>query len=212
MRIYRSWKNGACRWVSRGPEPGRQMTSTMNRFLSAHAMSFVTCNMTHMTNWVVNGLPERFPDLKVIWIESGLAWVPFMMQRLDHEYQLRQSEAPLLKRMPSEYMREMYYTSQPLEMTDMDLLESTFRAIDAEHTLLYSSDWPHWDFDVPGRIMSAVPLRVGQAQHPRRDGQKAVPPVRSSALHIPRKDHHLHASSNGALPDSKRSRALQEIL
>ena len=34
-------------------------------------------------NWIINGIPERFPKLKVIWMESGLAWVPFMMQRLD---------------------------------------------------------------------------------------------------------------------------------
>jgi hypothetical protein len=136
-----------------GPNQRDSMTSLMNTFLSAHAMSFVTCNMTHLTNWVINGLGERFPGLKVIWIESGLAWVPFMMQRLDHEYQLRQSDAPLLTKMPSDYMRDMYYTSQPLEITDLGLLESTFRAINAEETLLYSSDWPHWDFDVPGRIM-----------------------------------------------------------
>jgi hypothetical protein len=146
-----------------GPNQNDSMTSTMNKFLSAHAISFVTCNMTHMTNWVINGMGERFPNLKVIWIESGLAWVPFMMQRLDHEYQLRQSDAPLLTKMPSDYMREMYYTSQPLEVTDFGLLESTFRAIDAEHTLLYSSDWPHWDFDVPGRIMS-IPFLTEQAK------------------------------------------------
>jgi predicted TIM-barrel fold metal-dependent hydrolase len=36
----------------------------------------------------------------------------------------------------------------------MNLLEATFQAVDAENRLLYSSDWPHWDFDVPGRIMS----------------------------------------------------------
>ena len=30
--------------------------------------------MIHMTNWVINGLPERFPKLKVMWIESGLTW------------------------------------------------------------------------------------------------------------------------------------------
>ena len=136
-----------------GPNQGDSMTSTMNKFLSAHAISFVTCNMTHMTNWVINGLPERFPELKTIWIESGLAWVPFLMQRLDHEYLMRQSDAPLLKKLPSDYMREMYYTSQPLEMTDEDLLRSTFKAVDAENTLMYSSDWPHWDFDTPGRIM-----------------------------------------------------------
>jgi predicted TIM-barrel fold metal-dependent hydrolase len=146
-----------------GPSWTDSMTSTMNRFLSVHAMSFVTCNMTHMTNWIVNGIPERFPNLKTVWIESGLAWIPFMMQRLDHEYLMRQSEAPMLRRLPSDYMRQMYYTSQPMEITDMRLLESTLHAMNAEDTLLYASDWPHWDFDVPGRIMG-IPFLDRQAK------------------------------------------------
>jgi uncharacterized protein len=135
-----------------GPSRADSQTVTMNRFLSMHALSFVTCNMTHLTNWVINGIPERFPRLKVIWVESGLAWIPFMMQRLDHEFLMRQSEAPLLKRLPSEYIRDMYFTAQPMEADNLRLLEATFEAMDAEHRLLYSSDWPHWDFDTPGRI------------------------------------------------------------
>ena len=155
MRIYAELeRRGLPLGFHAGPTWGDTMTSSMNRFLSVHSVSFVTCNMTHMTNWIVNGIPERFPDLKTIWIESGLAWLPFLMQRLDHEYLMRQSDAPLLTKMPSDYMRDMYYTSQPMEWTDDALLESTFRAIDAENTLMYSSDWPHWDFDVPGRIAS----------------------------------------------------------
>jgi predicted TIM-barrel fold metal-dependent hydrolase len=146
-----------------GPSWGDSMTATMNRFTSVHAMSFVTCNMTHLTNWLINGIPERFPDLKTIWIESGLAWLPFMMQRLDHEYTLRSSDAPLLRKLPSDYMRDMYYTSQPMEWTDTALLESTLTAIDAENTLLWSSDWPHWDFDLPGRIMR-IPFLSEQAK------------------------------------------------
>lgn len=136
---------------------------SMNRFLSVHAISFVLCNMVHLTNWIVNGLPERFPKLKVIWIESGLAWVPFMMQRLDHEYMMRQSDAPLLRRRPSEYMREMFYTSQPMERTDDKLLESTFTAINAREQLLYASDWPHWDFDLPSTI-TKLPFLDEQAK------------------------------------------------
>jgi len=105
-----------------------------------------------MTNWVLNGLPERFPKLKVIWIESGLAWIPFVMQRLDSEYMMRTSECPLLKRKPSEYIQEMYFTSQPLERSNMKLTQATFEAIGAETQLLYASDWPHWDFDAPSSI------------------------------------------------------------
>jgi uncharacterized protein len=79
------------------------------------------------------------------------------MQRLDHEFLMRQSDAPLLKRLPSEYMREMFYTSQPIEVTNMKLLDATFEAINAETQLLWASDWPHWDFDTPGRI-AALPF------------------------------------------------------
>jgi len=99
-------------------------------------------------------LPERFPRLPVIWIESGLAWVPFLMQRLDSEYMMRSSEAPLLKRRPSEYIAEMYFTSQPLERSNLKLTEATFDAIHAETQLLFASDWPHWDFDLPNSITS----------------------------------------------------------
>jgi len=124
----------------------------LNRFLSMHAISFVHCNIIHLTNWIVNGLPERFPNLKVMWIESGLAWVPYLMQRLDHEYMMRTSEAPLLKRLPSEYMRDMFFSSQPMETMDQRLTEVTFDVMNAKDQLCWASDWPHWDFDAPSVI------------------------------------------------------------
>jgi predicted TIM-barrel fold metal-dependent hydrolase len=61
-------------------------------------------------------------------------------------------EAPNLKRLPSEYIREMYFTSQPLERSNMKLLEATFDAMKAGTQLLFASDWPHWDFDPPSSI------------------------------------------------------------
>jgi uncharacterized protein len=125
---------------------------SFNRFMSVHALGFTMYNMIHLTNWVVNGMGERFPKLKVIWIESGLAWLPFLMQRLDHEFALRSSEAPVLKKPPSEYMREMYYSSQPMEKVNPKALQLTFEMINAETQLLYSSDYPHWDFDLPSTI------------------------------------------------------------
>ncbi|HWV43540.1 MAG: amidohydrolase [Pseudolabrys sp.] len=127
--------------------------SLTNRFMAVHALGFTWHNMLHMTNWLVNGMPERFPKLKIIWIESGLAWVPFLMQRLDNEFMMRSSDAPLLKRIPSDYMREMYYTSQPMEMVNNPkALEVTFEMINAKTQLLYSSDYPHWDMDLPSTI------------------------------------------------------------
>ena len=135
-----------------------------NRFIAVHSLGFTWCNMLHLTNWLINGMPERFPKLKTMWIESGLAWVPFLMQRLDNEFMMRTSDAPLLKRKPSEYIREMYFTSQPMEMVDnRKALEVTFEMINAETQLLYSSDYPHWDMDLPSVIYD-LPFLTEQAK------------------------------------------------
>ena len=129
------------------------LTAMTNRFITAHAIGFTLFNVVHCANWVVNALPERFPKLKVIWIESGLAWIPWLMQRLDNDYRMRTSECPGLKKLPSDYMRDMFYTSQPMEMVNnVKALELTFEMINAKTQLLYSSDYPHWDMDLPSTI------------------------------------------------------------
>jgi predicted TIM-barrel fold metal-dependent hydrolase len=124
----------------------------LNRFMTIHTISFPLYHAIQAANWVVNGMPERYPDLKVLFIEGGLAWIPSLMQRMDHEYRMRVSEAPLLQRRPSEYLRDFYYTSQPLEAADLRFLELTFEMINAKTQVLYASDWPHWDWDPPRKI------------------------------------------------------------
>ena len=213
MRIYSELEErGLPLAFHAGPDLGRHDDVHDESFSSVHSMSFVTCNMMHMTNWIVNGLPERFPKLKVIWIESGLAWVPFMMQRLDHEYLMRQSDAPLLKRLPSEYMPEMFFTSQPLEVTMPHMLEATFKAVHADTQLMYSSDWPHWDFDVPARI-AGLPFLDEQAKRNilGENARKAVSSV-GQANRITERTNDCHAQSSRAIPCTERSRSFQEIL
>jgi predicted TIM-barrel fold metal-dependent hydrolase len=153
MKVYRAMEErGLALCFHSAINIGEPVFKSLNRFASVHALGFPFYNILHMTNWVTNGLGERFPKLPVIWIEGGVAWVPFLMQRLDHEFMLRTSEYPLLKKKPSDYMRDMYYASQPLERVDPAALECTFRMINAETQLLYASDYPHWDFDLPSTI------------------------------------------------------------
>jgi predicted TIM-barrel fold metal-dependent hydrolase len=57
----------------------------------------------------------------------------------------------------------MYFTTQPLEKSNLNLLEATFKAINAETQLLFASDWPHWDFDPPNAITS-IPFLSEQAK------------------------------------------------
>jgi hypothetical protein len=187
MKVYRAMEErGLVLSFHSGPNWNEPIFKSCNRFISVHALGFTWYNILHLTNWVVNGMGERFPKLPVVWIESGLAWLPFLMQRLDHEYMLRSSECPLLKKKPSDYMRDMYYSSQPMEIQDKDALECTFRMINAETQLLYSSDYPHWDFDLPSTIYD-LPFLSEKGKHnilggtaaklfklpPRNDAQKA---------------------------------------
>ncbi len=165
MKVYRAMEErGLSLAFHSGPNWNEPVFRSCNRFISVHALGFTFYNILHLTNWVINGLGERFPKLPVIWIESGLAWIPFLMQRLDHEYMMRPSEAPGLKKKPSDYMRDMYYSSQPMEIQDIKALECTFRMINAETQLLYSSDYPHWDFDLPSTIYD-LPFLSEKAKH-----------------------------------------------
>ena len=165
MKIYRALEErGLALAFHSAINPGEPVFKNLNRFASVHALGFPFYNILHMTNWVTNGLGERFPKLPVVWIEGGLAWVPFLMQRLDHEYMLRSSEYPLLKKKPSDYMRGMYYASQPMEADNLRALACTFEIINAETQLLYASDYPHWDFDLPSRIWD-LPFLSEKAKH-----------------------------------------------
>jgi uncharacterized protein len=145
----------------------------MNKFIAVHSLGFMLYSMVHLTNVVMNGIPERFPKLKLLFIENGLAWIPFLMQRLDHEYGMRSSEFPLLQKKPSEYMREnISYSSQPLETDNLEALELTMELMHAETQLMYSSDYPHWDWNLPSSIYD-LPFLSEQAKR-RILGQNAA--------------------------------------
>jgi predicted TIM-barrel fold metal-dependent hydrolase len=122
-------------------------------FLAAHALSFPMFNAMHLANLVLAGIPERFPKLRVVFFEGGAACLPWIMGRLDTAYLMRRSEAPLLKRRPSEYMRDFFYTIQPIEHPDRPgQLQAIFDEV-GRSQILFGTDYPHWDFDMPRTIV-----------------------------------------------------------
>jgi uncharacterized protein len=127
--------------------------SVLGRFLGAHALGFPFYAMVQLTNIVLSGLPERFPNIKWLFMEAGQAWVPFTIARLDNEYKQRSAEAPLLKRLPGEYIRDMHFTTQPFEThEDPSHTRAMLDMMDVGRSLLYASDYPHQDFDTPAVI------------------------------------------------------------
>jgi predicted TIM-barrel fold metal-dependent hydrolase len=107
---------------------------------------------TVATSMIMEGVFERFPRLKIVLVEGGFAWVPPLAWRMDNHWQKMRDEVPQVKRPPSEYLREhFWFTTQPVEESEKpsDLLD-TIRWIGADR-LMFSTDYPHWDFDDPKR-------------------------------------------------------------
>jgi predicted TIM-barrel fold metal-dependent hydrolase len=117
--------------------------------------------LTTVASFITNGVFEKFPTLKLVLIEPGVAWVPGFLWRFDRAYSRLRLETPWLKRAPSEYFLEhVRMTTQPLESPDdrRDLL-SVLEAYGAEDLLVYSSDYPHWDADDVRYVASRLPAK-----------------------------------------------------
>jgi uncharacterized protein len=106
-----------------------------------------------------HGIFERFPGLKVVIAEGGVAWLADVMWRLDKNWQALRDEVPWVKRLPSEYIVDhVRFTTQPfLEPSKPEHLWTMLEIVHGERTLLFSSDYPHWDFDNPLQALDRVP-------------------------------------------------------
>lgn len=117
-------------------------------------------SMTHLASFVAHGVFEKFPRLKVMVVEAGVAWLPWMMWGLDRHYASLRRESPLVKRLPSEYLREhVRLSTQPLEVSDSrsELLDVLEAAGGIDDMLVFASDYPHWDSDDPAYIQRRIP-------------------------------------------------------
>jgi predicted TIM-barrel fold metal-dependent hydrolase len=118
--------------------------------------------MAHATSFLCEGVFAKFPGFRLILLEGGVSWVPPLLWRLDADWKLLRAEMPHLTERPSAYFqRNVRLSSQPIEEPDDvgDLL-AAWDLVDAEHTVLFSSDYPHWDSDDP---YAAFPARMPEA-------------------------------------------------
>ena len=111
---------------------------------------------------VVEGVFERFPGLKVVIVEAGLAWVPSVAWRLDQHWARMKDEVPHLTKKPSDYLRKhLWYTTQPSDEPERpDFLRQTIDWLGWDR-VLFATDYPHWDMDNPGH---SIKMRMSEAE------------------------------------------------
>jgi predicted TIM-barrel fold metal-dependent hydrolase len=104
----------------------------------------------HLISWISEGIPVDYPKVKLVLNEFGVAWLPWVMWRMDAEWRAAK-DVPWLTKRPSEYIREsVRFTTQPLEEPeDPKDLVRLLELIHGDEILIFSSDYPHWDADEP---------------------------------------------------------------
>lgn len=112
--------------------------------------------MAHVIGLVYGGVFTRNPELKVVLLEGGWTWLPHLMWRMDRDWRAVRREVPWLDRKPSEYIRDhIRIGTQPLEEPESSSrLTDLLSMIEGEAMLVFASDYPHWDFDDPRRVLA----------------------------------------------------------
>jgi len=115
-----------------------------------------------MASLIMTGFFDRFPRLKLLCVEAGAGWAPYIAHRLDEKYEMF-GYAEKTKLEPSEYMkRNVYYVVEPREQN----IGSMMDLIGEEH-FLWGSDYPHVDSsaDSLDQIKASV---AGLSEHRRK--------------------------------------------
>jgi len=111
--------------------------------------------MAHVVSLICEGVFEKFPGLRFLFIEQGIFWIPGLMWHLDADWKALRDYTPWVKRLPSEYARQhLRFGTQPMPQPETVAdLKTLLRWIHAEEVLVFASDYPHWDWDEPSSFL-----------------------------------------------------------
>ncbi len=114
-------------------------------------------NATAITSLVFGGVCQRFPDLKFVSVESGVGWIPFLLEAMDWNFHNSgvAKEHPEFDLLPSEYFARQIYSCFWFEERSA---RAAIEMLGADH-VLFETDFPHPTGMTPGPASAAVPPR-----------------------------------------------------
>jgi predicted TIM-barrel fold metal-dependent hydrolase len=105
------------------------------------SMLFIN-NARVVINTVLAGIFDRFPGLRMVSVESGIGWIPFILEAMDYElWENAPEQAKELARMPSEYFKDHWYGTFWFEK-NQGHLQSLIDSV-GEDNVLFETDFPH---------------------------------------------------------------------
>jgi len=133
--------------------------------LSVVATMFSIGNAATLGNWIVSGRLDRHPKLKIGLIESGMGWVPFALEALEHQFdEMLPSKSKLLQRRPWDYFRDQFWVTYWFETVGPKLLLDTVGV----NKVLFETDFPHPTSLYPGVQEHIVDTLGGYDDHVRK--------------------------------------------
>ena len=113
---------------------------SFEKALAVASNMFYIGNLATMGNWMVSGLLDRHPKLKIGLIESGMGWVPFGIEAMEHQFdEMLADRAQAPERRPWDYFRDHFWVTYWFEKIGPKMLLETL----GTDKVLFETDFPH---------------------------------------------------------------------
>ncbi|MGH9137574.1 MAG: amidohydrolase family protein [Acidimicrobiales bacterium] len=128
------------------PLPGAER---FDNYAMVHALSFSVDQMVALTALALGGVLDRYPALRVAFLESGVGWVPYFVHRLGEHVEKLPHLLPGGVSDPRALVErgQCYFSFEAEEPMLAEYVEHL-----GDSSLVYASDYPHWDSDFPGTV------------------------------------------------------------
>ena len=129
---------------------------------AAQAAAFQQC----LSSLICEGVFSKFPNLRVVLLESGFTWLPAHLWRLTKFWRGLRMEIPWVDRAPTEIVRDhVRLTVQPCDgPPNEQMFQTLMDHMDSDELLLFSTDYPHWQFDgteaLPAGLSPAMARKI----------------------------------------------------
>ena len=131
-------------------QAGRFLQERYQSHFRTHSIAFPLSLMLSSMDAVCGGLLERFKKLRIAFLEGGVGWIPWWLDRLDEHFEKLPQHVPFISEKPKDLVKRyisegrLFWTCEPEEQ----YLPMAVREL-GEDFITYASDYPHWDCAYP---------------------------------------------------------------